>query len=186
MPWPVAHLYEHPETVCALAIERMWRDEPAVFFGTLLAPERQGVSDIQHAIRKYKERPIEKVGQFRRQIRLGRSPSLVRRSFLWSVLNLSGRQRVYRFGTFGVTNYGQWGAESLRPLSPTTTLLTLGPIQDEGSAVVKIVYDHRVLDGAFVARCLHELEQTLNTEVASELAASQTSPNSAARDHLAA
>jgi pyruvate/2-oxoglutarate dehydrogenase complex dihydrolipoamide acyltransferase (E2) component len=76
---------------------------------------------------------------------------------------------VYRFGTFGVSNYGQWGAESLRPLSPTTTLLTIGPIGDDGHASVKIIYDHRVLDGAFVARCLAELEETLNAEIAREL-----------------
>jgi hypothetical protein len=35
--------------------------------------------------------------------------------------------------------------------------------------VVKLVYDHRVLDGAVVARCLNELEETLNTQIAREL-----------------
>jgi hypothetical protein len=45
----------------------------------------------------------------------------------------------------------------------------LGPISEDGSAVVKLVYDHRVLDGAVVARCLNELEETLNTQIAREL-----------------
>jgi hypothetical protein len=168
MSWPIAHLYEHPETICALAVERQWRDEPAVFFGNVLAPEQLDLAAIQQVIRSYKERPINEIGRFRRQIRLGRSPWLVQRAVIWGALHLSGRQRVYRFGTFGVTNYGQWGAESLRPLSPTTSLLTLGPI-DDGYGAVKIVYDHRVLDGAFVARCLAELEDTLNTQIVQEL-----------------
>jgi hypothetical protein len=169
MRWPLPHVYEHPHSICALAVERQWRDEPVVFFGNIVAPELQGLAEIQQRILQYKNRPIEDIGRFRRQIRLGYCPWPIRRAVIWSALHLSGRQRVYRFGTFGVSNYGRWGAESLRPLSPTTTLLTLGPIQEDGRANVKIIYDHRVLDGAFVARCLTELEETLNTEIAHEL-----------------
>jgi hypothetical protein len=170
MQWPFPHLYEHPDTVCAVAVERQWNDEPAIFFGNVLAPERQDLAAIQRRIHRYRERPIEEIGRFRRQIFLGRCPWLIRRAIVWGALHLSGPQRVYRFGTFGVTNYGQWGAESLRPIAPITALLTLGPIDEDDRGVVKIVYDHRVLDGAFVARCLAELEDTLNTQIAQELA----------------
>jgi hypothetical protein len=169
MRWPRPHLYEHPESVCALAVEREYDGELAVFFGQIVAPEGRTLSAIQQAIRTYKERPVQEIGRFRRQIRLGRAPGIVRRAVVWSALHASGRQRIYRFGTFGVTNYGQWGAESLRPISPTATILSLGPISDHGKAVVKVVYDHRVLDGAVVARCLSELEEILNTEIIGEL-----------------
>jgi hypothetical protein len=173
MTWPGPHLYEHPETVCAVAVERQWKGEPSVFFGNVVAPERLTLEAIQQVIRNYKESPVDEIGRFQRQIRLGRAPRLVRRAVIWGALHASGRQRVFRFGTFGVSNYGQWGAESLRPMLPTTTLLTLGPIGEDGSGVVKLVYDNRVVDGAVVARCLNELEETLNTQIARELSSSR-------------
>src|SRR5207237_261412 len=68
------------------------------------------------------------------------------------------RSRPNQFGTFGLTVYSSLGAESLHPVSPLTTTLTYGVIRPDGSADVRIVYDHRVLDGAAVARALARLE----------------------------
>jgi hypothetical protein len=50
-----------------------------------------------------------------------------------------------------------------------TTTLTFGPIDDWGKVTVKIIYDHRVLDGAYVARRLVDLEETLNGVILDEL-----------------
>ncbi len=45
----------------------------------------------------------------------------------------------------------------------------LWPFDDEGNVNVRIVYDHRVLDGATVARALARLEEVLTGEIAVEL-----------------
>src|SRR5262245_12488808 len=39
LPFPWPHLYEHPESVASVAVERTYRGEPAVFFGHLRGPE---------------------------------------------------------------------------------------------------------------------------------------------------
>jgi len=42
-------------------------------------------------------------------------------------------------------------------------------MSEEGALVVRAAYDHRVLDGATIARALARLEQLLNGVVAAEL-----------------
>jgi hypothetical protein len=61
------------------------------------------------------------------------------------------------------------GAESLHPLTPLTTALNYGVIGPDGRVDVRLVYDHRVLDGATVARALARLEEVLNGTIAAEL-----------------
>jgi hypothetical protein len=68
-------------------------------------------------------------------------------------------------GTFGVSVYSGLGAESLHPLSLMTTTLNYGVIAEDGTVDVRIIYDHRVLDGATVARVLGELEEVLNNQI---------------------
>ncbi|HEX3440176.1 MAG TPA: hypothetical protein VHT93_07510, partial [Pseudolabrys sp.] len=53
--------------------------------------------------------------------------------------------------------------------TPLTTLLNYGVIDSDGSVNVRIIYDHRTLNGATVARVLARLEDILNSVVADEL-----------------
>ncbi len=169
LAWPWARLYEHPQTLCSLAVERVVDDEYGVFVGVFRAPEAQSIGQIQRSVEMYKNDPIEAVGYFRQAMRVSRLPLPVRR-FLWRLtLNISGHKRSKRFGTFGLTTYGSLGAEQLHPISPLTTTLTFGPIADSGDVCVKIIYDHRVLDGAYVARRLQDLEAALHGPVLDEL-----------------
>jgi hypothetical protein len=166
-PWP--RIYEHPWMNCALAIERSYLGEHGVFVGLFRAPEQQSIGQLQEALSWYKHQPLEKVGVYRRALRVSRAPTLVRRLLWWSTLNISGFKRAKRFGTFGLTSYGALGAESLHPISPLTTTLTFGPISSAGEVTVKLIYDHRVLDGAYVARRLRDIENILNTDILDEL-----------------
>jgi hypothetical protein len=61
------------------------------------------------------------------------------------------------------------GASSLHPLSPLTTALNYGVIGADGGVDVRLIYDHRVMDGATVARALQDLERVLNCEIVAEL-----------------
>jgi hypothetical protein len=167
-PWP--RFYEHPYMNCALAIERMYQGEEGVFVGLFRAPEQQSLVQLQAALRWYKNEPLEKVGFYRQALRFSKVPRPVRRFLWWSTLNISGFKRCKRFGTFGLSTYGSLGAEQIHPISPLTTTLTFGPIDPvAGRVVVKLIYDHRVLDGAFVARRLKEIEETLNGTILDEL-----------------
>src|SRR5204863_10035047 len=111
-----------------------------------------------------------KVGFYRMALRFSHVPTPLRRTFWWVTLNLSGYKRCKRFGTFGLSSYGNLGAENLHPISPLTTTLTYGPIDPAtGRVVVKLIYDHRVLDGAYIARRLRDIEDVLKTTIRDEL-----------------
>ena len=98
----------------------------------------------------------------------------MRRAFWWVGLNW-GRQRGNYFGTFGVSVYSALKAESLHPLSPATTVLNYGVITEDGVLDVRIIYDHRVMNGATVARVLGRLEEILNTVMIEEVRALEKS-----------
>lgn len=68
-------------------------------------------------------------------------------------------------------------AESLHPLTPLTTLLNYGVISSDGDVNVRIIYDHRVMNGATVARALARLEEILNIEVTEDLRSLEQSPS---------
>ncbi len=166
-PWP--HLYEHSISVASVAIERKVGDEDAVLFVQIRGPEDHRADQIDDYLRECKTRPVERVGTFRRTLRVSRFPRPIRRLLWWIGLNVSGYRRARNWGTFGVSVYSGLGAESLHPLSPLTTALNYGVIGEDGTVDVRIIYDHRVLDGSGVARALVELEGVLNGPVARSL-----------------
>jgi hypothetical protein len=98
-----------------------------------------------------------------------RLPRFLRRLGWWWGLNSSGARRARHFGTFAVSVYSGLGVESLHPLSPLTTVLNYGPIDTEGQVDVRLIYDHRVLDGSTIGRALIRLEEVLCGPILAEL-----------------
>ena len=166
LPWP--HLYEYHTSAAAVAFEREYRGEKAVFFGRVDRPAETALAALDGLVRSYTETPIEEIKPFRKMLRFARLPRPLRRSLLWLALNLR-RSRPSRFGTFALSVYSSLGAESLHPISPQTTTLTYGVIQPDGWVNVRLIYDHRVLDGAVVARALARLEEELTGAICDEL-----------------
>jgi hypothetical protein len=166
LPWP--QLYEYPKTVAGIAVEREHGGEPCVFFGRVPDPAGLPLREVHARVRLFAEAPIESVRPFRKMLALARWPRPVRRGLLWLGLNLP-RTRPGQFGTFGLSVYSSLGAESLHPLSPLTTTLTYGTIDPGGGVWVRLVYDHRVLDGATAARALGRLEEVLTGPILAEL-----------------
>jgi hypothetical protein len=126
------------------------------------------VAELEALIHAARTLPIPEIKEFRRALKIAHAPGPVRWLLMWLGLNMA-RKRAHYFGTFQLSVYSGLGAESLNPLTPLTTLLNYGPISEDGSVNVRIHYDHRVMDGANVARALERFEQILNNEVASEL-----------------
>jgi hypothetical protein len=175
MEFPRPRLYEHPFSIASLAVERLYEGEFGVFFGHVRAPENQALLSLEAYVHKYKESPVEQVPIFRRALRVSRFPRPVRRLMWWYGLHLSGPGRARRLGTFGLSTYSSLGAQSLHPLSPLSTILNYGPVNEEGTVNVRIVYDHRVMDGSTVARALAALEEVFNGELLREMTRPSTS-----------
>jgi hypothetical protein len=167
-PWP--HLYEHAASTATVAVERSYSTgESAVFFAHLGHPEDRSLTEIDEKLHRCKTQPMEEIASIRRALRVARLPLPLRRLLWWLALNLSGRKRAQFIGTYGVSVYGGLGAASLHPLSVATTTLNYGVIAPSGAVDVRLVYDHRVLDGAAVARALGDLEETLRGPILAEL-----------------
>lgn len=169
IPWPWPHLYEHPNNIASIAIGRRYEDEDAVFFAHMRNPEKQGLGQIDSFLKYCKEEPVESIALFRWALKVTRLPLPLRRALWWFGLNTSGYRRAFRLGTFGVSVYSGTGSESLHPLSPLTTTLNYGVIAPDGGVDVRIIYDHRVLDGGTVASALGHMEEILNQEILAEL-----------------
>jgi hypothetical protein len=166
LPWP--HLYEYPESVAAITHERDFEGEKAVLQTRTKAPARRSLAELVALVREAQSSPVMEVREFRRALTMARVPAPFRRLLMWLALNL-GRQRAIYFGTFHLSVYSGLGAESFNPLTPLTTLLNYGPIDAAGQVNVRILYDHRVMDGATVARALDRFEEILNGPVADEV-----------------
>jgi hypothetical protein len=166
-PW--ARLYQHPINVANIAVERPYGGEDAIFFLQINRPEEKALIEIHNRLQWTKDRPLNSAATLRRQLRMASYPQAIRRLLWWAGLNLNGRQRARFFGTFGVSSYGNLGASSLHPIGLLTTTLNYGPIDAQGGVDVRIIYDHRTLDGGPVARALADLESVLDNEIVAEL-----------------
>jgi hypothetical protein len=179
MPWPRPHLYEHPFSIAAVLVERDWQGERVVLGARIKEPEARPLEWIQGQLQFFASAPVWDVNYFRQILRVGRLPAPLRRFTFWQTLYLSGFTRAKRFGTFMLSSLGKFGVETVHPLTPLTTYLAFGSIGEGKSVRTTLIYDHRVMDGSTTARCLCELEETLNGALLDELSAME-SPRAAA------
>src|SRR5262249_43427339 len=107
--WPWPHLYEHPDSVASIAIERQVGDEDAVLFAQILRPADLTPDQLDSFIQNCKEAPLDQIGFFRRALFVARLPRLVRHFLWWLGLNYSGYKRSRNLGTFGVSVYSGLG-----------------------------------------------------------------------------
>jgi hypothetical protein len=168
-PWP--RIYEHESSHCSLTVEREWNGEPILLTAKIRRPEESPLIEIDAAIRRFRDDPIESIPEFARLLNYARLPRLLRRLSLWSALSLYAPKRIKLFGTFMFSSLGNFGVEQVHPIALVTTHLSVGPIDSAGSATARIVYDHRVMDGRDISRAFVDLESILNGPVLAELRA---------------
>jgi len=166
-PW--ARLYEHPVNVASFSLEREYRGEEAVFFARVQEPENLTLAELDAFVRYHKTAPIESIPSYRQSLLLSRLPKFLRRFVWWLGLNTEGAQKARYFGTFGISVVASFGAAGLYLFSPLATALNYGTFDEAGNLDVRLTYDHRIMDGATVARALAALEEVLHGEIAEEL-----------------
>ncbi|HEY0983579.1 hypothetical protein [Schlesneria sp.] len=165
--WPWPHLYQHAQNVAMLATHRVYRDEPWVFWSRFVEPETQPLTKLQASLDRFLTEPPNKV--FRQQWQLSGLPTPFRRFLWWWTLNVAAKKRARRAGTFFLTTLAGKGVEIQDPPAFLTSNLTYGPMDDQQECRVTLSYDHRLMDGSFVADCLIELEEVMNQQIAAEL-----------------
>lgn len=183
-PWP--HLYESPQSIAALAVEREYQGENAVFFSLLKSPDLQDLRQMHYTLQQWKHQPIATQRYFRRCLKYARWPWPVRRGLWWLARSWSGRLNLKYFGTFGLSVTASSGAAAINLIAPVTTTLNYSPFASDGSLVVRMHFDHRVYDGMTAARALAELEEVLHGPILAELRRLKVGwqPDVFAQDHM--
>lgn len=179
-PWP--HFYQYPTSAASVTVERQHEGEASVFLLIIKNPSAQPLSEIAGTIATAQSAPVEQIRGFERIMRLSRLPWIIRRLVWWTGFNL-GRLRANNFGTFGLSVIASQGAELPYFITPFATALNFGLIGADGSVEMRLMIDHRVIDGLDAARVLTRLEQVLNGAIADEIAAltPATAPKNALR-----
>lgn len=165
--WPWAHLYQHPRSIGVLTVQRVFQDEPWLFWARIPAPEETPLTEIQATIDRYTTEPVPDL--FRKELQLASLPTVLRR-FVWGWnVHAAKSKRAKRLGTFFLSTLASRGVEIPIPPSIHTGCLTYGVMNDQFDCKVTIAYDHRVMDGSLVADILRNLECVLLETVRSEL-----------------
>jgi len=177
--FPIARVHEYAQSTAAVAVERIIDGEAVVAPLLIRNPAALRVEVIGRRIRNAKTADIATVAEFRRAHRLAMLPWFLRRPALWTAYN-SAALRAEVFGTFGVSVIVSDGGELLNLITPQPTALTYGPFSSDWTIDVRIMFDHRLVDAAPIARALLLLEQTLNGPVAEELRVLRAKPRARA------
>jgi hypothetical protein len=152
-----------------LAINRQFEGEDRLCWGRFDEPADVPLAALQERLDRYLNDPVEQI--FRRHVILSRWPAWLRRTLMWWNLNFAGSMRAKRLGTFSLSTLAGQGALNRGHPTFLTTSLTYGPIGADGTCLVTLLCDHRVLDGALAARALGDLEAVLRGQIVEELRA---------------
>lgn len=158
-----------PHTVATLAVNRADASGDRLFFARLRKPEAESLPEIQRFIDDCMSEPLDTM--FKRQLQLEMVPGPLRRTILRWNMNARSAKRAGRIGTFSLSTLAGLGASNRFHPTLCTTSLSYTPLEADGRCTATIIADHRVLDGAAVARALQWLEQALQTDIAAELIA---------------
>jgi pyruvate/2-oxoglutarate dehydrogenase complex dihydrolipoamide acyltransferase (E2) component len=166
-PW--ARFYEHPHNIAAINVERRLPNEDIVLFCLIRGPENRSLVEMDALVRQHREAPIESLRSYQRSAKMGSLPFPIRRLAWWAGLNVFGRRRCHNFGTFSISSIASQGAGLLTLVPILTSALHYGLFEGYGQLPMRISWDHRVMDGATVARILVDFESLLTHEMVREV-----------------
>jgi hypothetical protein len=169
MAFPRPRLYEHPYSTVALNVARQHAGESIVVQCLITRPDNRSVAELDGIVRHYQVEPLERLRWFRRSLGMSKVPWPVRPFVWWATLNVFGRRRCHNFGTFGLSSVAAEGAGVLHVVPLLTSMLHYGLFDAAGRLDMRLVMDHRVMDGVTGARILVELERTLQNDVLAEV-----------------
>ena len=169
LTFPWQRLFEYARTSVDIVIDARMGEEAVLVSAPLTSPESMTLESIDRRLADCKADPVRNIRKYRRALIAARFPALLRSWVWWYHANLSGTKRSRYFASFGVSSVGNWGVDSVRPLTPWTTTLHCGAIGIDGNVALRLTFDHRVIDGSGASSALNELAQVLESEMLAEL-----------------
>ena len=167
-PWH--RLFQYDQIVITVVVERdCGGGETGLFLARIESPENLSLAEIDAQIRKFKERPIEKISGFKSALNIARFPSFLRLAFWSLIMNWMPRLRGRFLGTVGISLTAGMGGVALSLLTPWTFTMFYDAFGDDGSLVTRCMIDHRVIDGRLGCKIGKAVEQEMNSTILQEL-----------------
>lgn len=166
--YPWVRLYEHPHSVISVSVHRDdGHGGTRLIWARLIDCESKPLTEIQNTMVHTQAGPIAEV--FRDGYRFEKIPAFIRRTSMWLGMHCQPRQKAKKMGTGSISTLA--GENTLNRFHPliVTTSLAYSRCEADGSCLVTLLCDHRVLDGVLAARALKRIEFHLNTTVYNEL-----------------
>jgi hypothetical protein len=174
--WPWPRIYQSPECVISVAVNRSLPTGERLFFGRLKNPDCISLVAIQRELDRFQTNDPARI--FLSQWRGAKLPTWLRRLAWWWRMEVDYRNRSRRVGTASMSVLaGQGVTNRLHPCMLTSSL-SYGPLESDGQCLLTLQCDHRVIDGVDAARALNSIGEYLTQEVYSELAAISSSTDS--------
>jgi hypothetical protein len=171
VPRPRPYFYEHSENVASVVIGRRIEGEYGLLFLPITRPEERTLQELELRVAHARHAPLDSIPAFRRQLRAGRMPRIIRRAFLQGCYNWSGHIRARYLGTFGMSVLTSMGGATLTTWTPWTLMLHYTPFDDSGTLAIRFGFDHRVFDGFEIGMAIQELHRNLNGPLLDEVRA---------------
>ncbi len=178
-PWP--RLYQHPKSIVSITVNRYDPiiDAERLLFSRIRNVEDLALPDVQGAVDVYQNSDTNEL--FREGRLLESMPTFVRRLSWHMMMRWMGRKRARMLGTFTLSTLAPYGTTNHSHPLVVTSSLTYGPLEDDFCSRVTLIADHRVVDGAIIARALVRLEEVMNNEILVELRQAAVSQKSGQR-----
>ena len=166
-PW--ARLYEHPVNIGAIVVSRPLEGDQALHHLPIHVPEQATLVELDRKFTHARLAPVAEIPAFRRQILQARLPFPLRRAIYDLGMNWMGRWKAKHLGTFGMSCVASLGGATLTTIAPWTTMIHYTPFAPDGSLMMRVALDHRVLDGVEASIAFHELRRTLDGPIMDEV-----------------
>ncbi len=170
--WPFERLAVYRHVDVALTVERDWNGQRIVLLSLLTDAGNRSVEDIHAFLQSRRQLPLEELPEFASYLRLLKLPAFCR-WHLFQVFCKPFPEIMRRIvGTTAFTSIGRFGTTFTTPLSPRTCTLSMGRVEPRPRAIdgnakvalsswLTLTYDHRIVDGAGVARAGDHLRDIL-------------------------
>jgi pyruvate/2-oxoglutarate dehydrogenase complex dihydrolipoamide acyltransferase (E2) component len=197
-PW--GQILQLNEVVAGFTVEKFVDNEPAVFFGAIDNPDTKSLLDISAEVCEYATKEPDELPQLNLEHRFSNLPWLLRRIILVLGLVFPAVRLKYLGATFGFSSLGRSGVKVVIPPCVGAVTFGMGAVEERavvhaGKVVVRpmgtivINFDHRLIDGAPVARFMQDVKELVEGGLApiieTELKAANIKPQEELLDQLA-
>lgn len=170
--WPRTRLAVYDRVDVALTIEREADGRRIVLLSLLTDAGHRSVDEIHAFLQHRRTAPLADLPEYDSYRRMLRIPAWCRWHLFQLVVKPFPGWMQQLVGTTAFTSIGRFGTTLTTPLSPRTVTMSLGRVEPRPrahdgavtirpSAWVTLTYDHRVVDGAEIARAGDEVRDWL-------------------------